>query len=154
MQAKPLVADTHLVRIQLHILQHGSPVSREREVSFDNARFAVRSRNLFRGEPFQPDKPAVIDDAFKLSHRFHEALHRFLVPDFLRHQKTTAERVPVALLPGAFLGGLCKEKVAGVMQVGTLIKVAFKTAGKKAEFIPADVRLVFLGDENILLVQD
>ena len=154
MQAEPLVTDTHLVRVQLHVLQHGSPVSRERKVSFDDARFVFRSRNLFRGQPFQPDKAAVSDDAFKLSHRFHKALHRFLVPDFLRHQKTTAERVPVALLPGAFLGGLGKEKVASVVQVGTLVEVAFKTAGKEAEFIPADVRLVFLGDENILLVQD
>ena len=154
MQAKPLVTDTHLVRVQLHILQHGSSVSREREVSLDNARFALRSRNLFRGEPFQPDKAAVINDTFKLSHRFHEAFHRFLVPDFLRHQKTTAERVPVALLPGAFPGGLGEEQVTGVVQVGTLVEMAFKTAGEEAEVILPAVRLVFLGDENILFVQD
>ena len=154
MQAEPLVTDTHLVRVQLHILQHGSPVSREREVSFDNARFAFRSRNLFRGEPLQPDKAAIINDTFKLFYRFHEAFHRFLVPDFLRHQKTTAEHVPVALLPGAFPGGLGKEQVAGVVQVGTLVEMAFKTAGEEAEFVLSDVRLVFLGDENILFVQD
>ena len=76
------------------------------------------------------------------------------VPDFLRHQKTTAERVPVALLPGALFGGLGEEQVAGVVQVGTFVEVAFKTAGEKAEFVPADVRLVFLRDENILFVQD
>ena len=87
-------------------------------------------------------------------HRFHETLHRFLVPYLLRNQKTTAERVPVALLPGALFGGLGKEQVAGVVQVGTFVEVAFKTAGEKAEFVPADVRLVFLRDENILFVQD
>lgn len=151
-QAEPLISDTHPVRIQLHVLQHGSSVCRERKVPFDNARFVFRSRNLFRGQPFQPDKPAVIDDTFKLSHRFHESLHRFLVPDFLRHQKTTAERVPVALLPGALFGGLGEEQVAGVVQVGTFVEVAFKTAGEKAEFVPADVRLVFLRDENISLI--
>ena len=153
-QAEPLISDTHPVRIQLHVLQHGSSVCRERKVPFDNARFVFRSRNLFRGQPFQPDKPAVIDDTFKLSHRFHESLHRFLVPDFLRHQKTTTERVPVALLPGALFGGLGEKQVAGVVQVGTFVEVAFKTAGEKAEFVPADVRLVFLRDENILFVQD
>ena len=90
MQAEPLVTDTHPVRVQLHVLQHAISVCRQREVPFDNARFALRSRNLFRGQTFQPYQPAVIDDAFKLSRRFHEALHRLLVPDFLRHQKTTA----------------------------------------------------------------
>ena len=154
MQAEPLVTDTHFVRIQLHVLQHARSVCRERKVPFDNTRFVLRSRNLFRGQPFQPDKPAVIDDTFKLSHRFHESLHRFLVPDFLRHQKTTAERVPVALLPGTLFGGLGEKQVAGVVQVGTFVEVAFKTAGEKAEFVPADVRLVFLRDENILFVQD
>ena len=103
MQAEPLVTDTHPVRVQLHVLQHGSSVCRERKVPFDNARFVFRSRNLFRGQPFQPDKSAVVNDTFKLSHRFHETLHRFLVPYLLRNQKTTAERVPVALLPGALL---------------------------------------------------
>ena len=39
-------------------------------------------------------------------------------------------------------------------RVGTFVEVAFKTAGEKAEFVPADVRLVFLRDENILFVQD
>ena len=154
MQAEPLVTDTHPVRIQLHVLQHGRSVCRERKVPFDNTRFVFRSRNLFRSQPFQPDKSAVVNDTFKLSHRFHETLHRFLVPDFLRHQKTTAERVPVALLPGALFGGLGEEQVAGVVQVGTFVEVAFKTAGEKAEFVPADVRLIFLRDENILLVQD
>ena len=57
-------------------------------------------------------------------------------------------------LPGALFGGLGKEQVAGVVQVGTFVEVAFKTAGEKAEFVPADVRLVFLRDENILFVQD
>ena len=41
-----------------------------------------------------------------------------------------------------------------MVQVGTFVEVAFKTAGEKAEFVPADVRLVFLRDENILFVQD
>ena len=154
MQAEPLVTDTHLVRIQLHVLQHGGSVCRERKVPFDNTRFVFRSRNLFRGQPFQPDKSAVVNDTFKLSHRFHETLHRFLVPYLLRNQKTTAERVPVALLPGTLFGGLGEEQVAGVVQVGTFVEVSFKTAGEKAEFVPADVRLVFLRDENILFVQD
>ena len=154
MQAEPLVTDTHFVRIQLHVLQHARSVGRERKVPFDNTRFVLRSRNLFRGQPFQPDKSAVVNDTFKLSHRFHEAFHHFLVPDFLRHQKTTAKRVPVALLPGALFGGLGEEQVAGVVQVGTFVEVAFKTAGEKAEFVPANVRLVFLRDENILFVQD
>ncbi len=153
-QAEPLISDTHPVRIQLHVLQHGSSVCRECKVPFDNARFVFRSRNLFRGQPFQPGKSAVVNDTFKLSHRFHETLHRFLVPYLLRNQKTTAERVPVALLPGALFGGLGKEQVAGVVQVGTFVEVAFKTAGEKAKFVPADVRLVFLRDENILFVQD
>lgn len=51
-------------------------------------------------------------------------------------------------------GGLGKEQVAGVVQVGTLVEMAFKTAGEEAEFVLSDVRLVFLGDENILFVQD
>ena len=114
----------------------------------------LRSRNLFRGQPFQPDKSAVVNDTFKLSHRFHETLHRFLVPDFLRHQKTTAERVPVALLPGAFFGGLGKEQIAGVVQVGPFVEMPLETAGEETQFVPADVRLVFLRDKNILLVQD
>ena len=154
MQAEPLVTDTHPVRVQLHVLQHTASVCRQREVPLDNARFAFRSRNLFRGEAFQPYQPAVIDDTFKLSHRFHEALHRFLVPDFLRHQKTTAERVPVALLPGAFLCGLGKEQITGVVQVGSFVEVPLETAGKEAQFIPADVRFIFLRDENILFVDD
>lgn len=154
MQAEPLVTDTHFVRIQLHVLQHGRSVCRECKVPFDNTRFVFRSRNLFRGQPFQPDKSAVVNDTFKLSHRFHETLHRFLVPYLLRNQKTTAERIPVTLLPGTLFGGLGEEQVAGVVQVGTFVEVAFKTAGEKAEFVPVDVRLVFLRDENILFVQD
>ena len=154
MQAEPFVADTHPVRVQLHVLQHGSSVCRERKVPFDNTRFVFRSRNLFRGQPFQPDKSAVVNDTFKLSHRFHETLHRFPVLYLLRHQKFPAQRVPVALLPGAFPGGLGEKQVAGVVEVGPFVEVAFKTAGEKAEFVPADVRLVFLRDENILFVQD
>ena len=154
MQAEPLVTDTHPVRVQLHVLQHAISVCRQREVPFDNARFALRSRNLFRGQTFQLYQPAVVNDAFKLSRRFHETLHRFLVPDFLRHQKTTAERVPVALLPGAFFGGLGEEQIASVVQVGPFVEVPLETAGEEAQFIPADVRLVFLRDENILLMDD
>ncbi len=153
MQAEPLVTDTHFVRIQLHVLQHGRSVGRERKVPFDDSQLISPSRNLFRGQPFQPDKSAVVNDTFKLSHSFHETLHRFLV-HLLRNQKTTAERVSVALLPGALFGGLGEEQVAGVVQVGTFVEVAFKTAGEKAQFVPADVRLVFLRDENILFVQD
>ena len=154
MQAEPLVADTHFIRVQLHVLQHAASVCRQCQVPFDNARFAFRSRNLFRSQTFQPYQPAVINDTFKLSDRFHETLHRFLVPDFLRHQKTTAERVPVALLPGAFFGSLGKEQVAGVVQVGPFVEMPLETAGEETLFIPADVRLVFLRDKNILLVQD
>ena len=154
MQAEPLVTDTHFIRVQLHVLQHAASVCRQCEVPLDNARFAFRSRNLFRSQTFQLYQPAVINDTFKLSDRFHETLHRFLVPDFLRHQKTTAERVPVALLPGAFFGGLGKEQVAGVVQVGPFVEMPLETAGEETQFVPPDVRLVFLRDKNILLVQD
>ena len=41
MQAEPLVTDTHSVRIQLHVLQHGRSVGREGKVPFDNARFVL-----------------------------------------------------------------------------------------------------------------
>ena len=69
-------------------------------------------------------------------------------------QKTTAERVPVALLPGAFFGSLGKEQVAGVVQIGPFVEMPLETAGEETLFVPADVRLVFLRDENILLVDD
>ena len=40
------------------------------------------------------------------------------------------------------------------MQVRPFVEVAFKTAGEEAEFVPLDIRFVFLRDENILFVQD
>ena len=114
----------------------------------------MRSRYLFRGQPLQPGKAAVIHDTLELSHRLHETLHRLPVLYLLRHQKFPAQRVPVALLPGAFPGGLGEKQVAGVVEVGPFVEVAFKTAGEEARAVFSDVGPVFLRDENILFVDD
>lgn len=154
MQAEPFVADTHFVRVQLHVLQHDASVRRQGQVPLDDARSVFRSRYLFRGQPLQPDKAAVIHDTLELSHRLHETLQRLPVLYLLRHQKLPAQRVPVALLPGAFSGGLGEKQVAGMVEVGPLVEVAFKTAGEEAQTVFSDVGAVFLRDENILLVDD
>ena len=154
MQAELFVADTHPVRVQLHVLQHDASVRRQGQVPLDDARAVFRSRYLFRGQPLQPGKAAVIHDTLELSHRLHETLHRLPVLYLLRHQKLPAQRVPVALLPGAFPGGLGEKQVAGVVEVGPFVEVAFKTAGEEARAVFSDVGSVFLRDENILLVDD
>ena len=154
MQAEPFVADTHFVRVQLHVLQHDASVRRQGQVPLDDARSVFRARYLFRGQPLQPDKPAVIHDTLELSHRLHETFHRLPVLYLLRHQKLPAQRVPVALLPGAFPGGLGEKQVAGVVEIGPLVEMPLKTAGKEVEVVLSGIGPVFLRDENILLVDD
>jgi len=154
MQAKAFVADAHLRRIQLDVLQHTVLTVREGQVAFYQSGMAFRSGDFPGCQSFQTYQSAVVDDALELPDRFEETVHRLLVPDFLRHEEAPAERIEIALPAGAFFRCLGEEEVTSVVQVGPLVEMAFKTAGEETEVVLLDVRLVFLGHEDVLLVDD
>ena len=154
MQAEPFVADTHPVRVQLHVLQHDASVRRQGQVPLDDARSVFRSRYLFRGQPLQLARPLSFTI---LSNCPTDSMKRSIVSlsciSFgtrnFRHSVfqllCCRERSP---------GGLGEKQVAGVVEVGPFVEVAFKTAGEEARAVFSDVGPVFLRDENILLVDD
>ena len=152
-QAQAVVTDTHFFCREVDVLQGRVAFGHEREVTLYQPGGLLRPDNLVGGEAAQPHKAAVVHDALELFGGLHELLGGFLVQLF-RDYMSPAQRTEVALHPVTLLCRLGQVEVAGVFQVRTFVEVAFKTAGEKAEFVPADVRLVFLRDENILFVQD
>ena len=53
-----------------------------------------------------------------------------------------------------FLRGFRKEQVTGMLQIRPLVEMAFETAAQKAQVFLADIRLISLFDEEVLLVYD
>ena len=151
MHAQPLVADTQPVRSQLHILQCSRIFQREREILLDQSRLLLRSRNLVRAQPCQPDKSRIVYDLLELSHRFQEARSHFPV-HLLRHDKPTAERRKIALHPCPFLRCFRQEQVTRMIEERTLVEVHLVTAGEETKVVLVRLRLVILLDEPVLLV--
>ena len=52
------------------------------------------------------------------------------------------------------LRGFRKEQVTGMLQIRPLVEMAFETAAQKAQVFLADIRLISLFDEEVLLMHD
>ena len=65
-QAEDVVADAHLLRVQLDVLQHRRVVLREREVLLHDARRPFRAGDLVRREAAQRNETAVVHDLLEL----------------------------------------------------------------------------------------
>ena len=53
-----------------------------------------------------------------------------------------------------FLRGLRQEQVTGMLQIRPLVEMPLETAAQKAQVFLADIRLVSLFNEEVLLVYD
>ena len=152
-QAQAVVADAHLPRRHLDVLQTVHVTQRQGEISAYDARFLISSDKLVIGEPAQFDMPRIVQDTRELLHRLDELHRRFLVLYLLRHDMPPTQRVPVALLPHALLRGLRQEQVALVVQERALVEVHLVAAGEEAHAFPAKVGAVPLLHVPVLLVQ-
>ena len=115
MQAKDIVADSHLVRTQRHIFERGGIGLREGEVFLHDTRRLSRTDYFIRCQPVEPDKSAFVHDRSELPDRFDELHHRLPVLDFLRDDEPAAQRIEIALRAAALFGCLGQEQVAGVI---------------------------------------
>ena len=115
MQAKDIVADSHLVRTQRHILERGGIGLREREVFLHDTRRLSCPDNFIRRQPVEFDKPALVHDGGELPDRFDELRHCLPVLNFFRDDEPTAQRIEIALRAAALFGRLGQEQVAGMV---------------------------------------
>ncbi|EEO61245.1 hypothetical protein BSBG_02217 [Bacteroides sp. 9_1_42FAA] len=152
-QAQAVVADAHLPRRHLDVLQTVHVTQRQGEVPPDDARFLISSDKLVIGEPAQFDMPRIVQDTRELLHRLDELHRRFLVLYLLRHDVPPAQRVPVALLAQPFLRGFRQEQVALVVQERPLVEVHLVAAGKEAHVLPAEIGTVLFLHVPVLFVQ-
>lgn len=127
-QAQRIVTDLHPSGVELHILQRSRVVLREREVLFQNPRLFRRADDLRFREPFDLEKPAFVDDAFRLPHGIQKQPHGILIPHLFRGQVAPAEGVERRLLPRALPCGFGDEQVARVVQVRTFVEMTFIAA--------------------------
>ena len=127
-QAQRIVADLHPSGVQPHVLQRGRVVLRECEVLFQNPGLFRRADDLRFREPFDLEKPAFVDDAFRLAHGIQKQPHGILIPHLFRGQVAPAEGVERRLLPRALPCGFGDEQVAGVIQVRTFVEMPFIAA--------------------------
>ena len=133
-QAQAVVADAHFPCREVDVLQGRIPFGHKREVTLYQPGGLLRADNLVGGEAAQPDKAAVVHDAFELFGCLHELPGGFLV-QFLRDDMPPAQRAEVALHPVTLLRRLGQVEVAGVFQVGTLVEVAFKGTAQKTHVV-------------------
>lgn len=115
MQAKDVVADSHLVRTQRNVFQRGGVGLREREVFFHDTCLSNRPDDFIGGQPVEPDKPALVHNRGELPDRFDELRHRLLVLDFLRDDEPATQRIEIALRAAALFGRLGQEQVTGMV---------------------------------------
>ena len=98
--------------------------------------------------------PRVVDNPFKLFHRLHETGGGLLVRHFLGQDMPPAQGAEVAVPAAPLPHGLGHVEVAMVVQVGTLVEVAFIAPGQKAHLPAFPVRAVILLREPVLLAYD
>ena len=154
MQAEEVVADTHLLRVQLDVLQYRRVALREREVLLHDACGPFRPRDFVRRKAVECDEPAVVHDLLELPDGFKELRHRFRVLYLFRDNPALAQRAEGALLTAAHLRRLGKEQVAEMVQEWAFIEVSLERAAKEAQIILVRFRPVLLLDEEVLLMHD
>ena len=113
-QAEDVVADAHLLRVQLDVLQHRRVVLREREVLLHDARRRFRPGDLVRREAAQRNETAVVHDLLELPDGFEEPRNRLPVLYLLGDKPALAEGGERAFLTAPHLRGLGQEQIAGV----------------------------------------
>ena len=72
----------------------------------------------------------------------------------LWNDESPCERVEVAHRAAPLLRGLGEEQVAVVAQVRTLVEMPLEGTAEETQVVTADIRLVALLDEEVLLVHD
>ena len=153
-QAEDVVADAHLLRVQLDVLQHRLVVLREREVLLHDARRRFRPGDLVRREAAQRDETAVVHDLLELPDGFEEPRNRLPVFYLLGDKPALAEGGERAFLTAPHLRGLGQEQIAGVREERAFVEVPLKAPAQEAKVVPVRFRPVLLLDEEVLLVYD
>ena len=152
-QAKAVVADTHLLGGQADVLQAGVPFGHQREVAFDHSGFVLRADNLVGSQAAKFHEARVVHDALELPARLKELGRR--VPVYLlRDDMPPAQRAEVALHTAPLLGRLGQVEVAGMLQVRSFVEMPLETAAQEAHVLLVQFGLVGLADEPVLLVDD
>ena len=126
----------------------------EREVAIEQTAFLFRADEFFLGHARQADAVVVVDDPLKLVDGLHELGHLLAVAHFLRQDRAATKRGEIALPSHALAGRFGEEEVAGMVEEGAFVEVAFGGAGKEAQLAVREAAGVVLLDEPILFVHD
>src|SRR5690606_34943799 len=110
--SQPFVADTHVLASQSYILHGRSGFPRQRKVLFEQSLLVASADDVILGQAFQFHKTAIIDNALKLCHRFHELSDGFFIPYFFRDKYTLTKRTKVALRSHPLFGRLGQKEIA------------------------------------------
>jgi len=154
MQAEAVVAHFHFPRAEREVLQAGGILLREREVFLDDTRRGVRPGYLVVRQARDAEQAAVVHDTLELPAAFQKTGDCILVLHLFGDDESPCQGVETARRAAALFRGLGQEEVAGVLQVRTLVEVPLETAAEKTEAVLADVRLIALLHEKVLLVHD
>ena len=135
-------------------MQADGVLLREREVFLDDARRAGRSGYLRVRQARDADQAAVVHDTLELAATLHETGDGLLVLHLLGDDEAPCQGIETAGRAAAFFRGLGEEQVTGVLQVRTLVEVPLEAEAEETDAVLADVRLVTLFHEEVLLVHD
>ena len=154
MQAEVVVAHLHFPRSEREVLQAGGVLLREREILLDDTGRSVRPGYLLIRQARDAEQAAVVHDTLELPAAFQKTGDGFLVLHLPGDDESPCQGVETAGRAAVLPRGLGQEQVAGVLQVRTLVEVPLETAAQETEVVLADVRLVALLHEEVLLVHD
>ena len=127
---------------------------REREVTVKQTAFLLRADEFFLGHSRKADAVVVVDDPLELVDGLHELGHLLAIAHFLRQDRATAKRGEIALPSHALARRFGEEEVAGMVEEGSFVEVAFGGASKEAQLAVREAAGVALLDEPILFVHD
>ena len=154
MQAEVVVAHLHFPRSEREVLQAGGVLLREREILLDDTGRSVRPGYLLIRQARDAEQAAVVHDTLELPAAFQKTGDGFLVLHLPGDDESPCQGVETAGRAAVLPRGLGQEQVAGVLQVRTLVEMPLETAAQETEVVLADVRLVALLHEEVLLVHD
>ena len=154
MQTEVVVAYLHFPRTEREVLQAGCILLREREVFLDDARRGFRPGYLPVRQACDTEQAAVVHDTLELAAALHKTADGLPVLHFPGDDEAPRQGVETAGRAAAFFRGLGEEQVTGMLQVRTIVEVPLEAEAEETDAVLADVRLVTLFHEEVLLVHD
>ena len=124
----------------------------EREVAIEQTAFLLRADEFFLGHSRKADAVVVIDDPLELVDGLHELGHLLAALHFLRQDRATAKRGEIALPSHALARRFGEEEVAGMVEEGSFVEVAFggASATNTANYMYfCDVHIILYMSKNI-----